>query len=136
MLGRSGTAELNEVHLHTRVASPIARKETGKQGLHRLRQGAQLQHARLSTLERPRPLAEGFDVRQQSPRPLQQVLALGGKLGAAPDPVEQLDIQRGLKGTDLPRQRWLAYVQPADGPAEAAGIDDGHEGAQMSQVHP
>src|SRR5262245_65890367 len=108
MLAHGGAAQLNEVYFDTRVASPIARKETGEQGLHHLRRGAQPQHARLSALERPRPLAEGFDVRQQSPRPLQQVLAVGRELGAAPDPVEQLDIQRGLESTDLPRQRWLA----------------------------
>src|SRR5439155_23880040 len=40
------------------------------------------------------------------------------------------------EGADPPRQRRLAEVQSGAGPAEATGVDDGHEGAQVSQLHP
>ena len=56
-------------------------------------------------------------------------------LDPTPDTVEELDVQLGLEGADLPRQRRLTEVQSRDGAAEAAGVDDGHESAQVSQVH-
>ena len=56
--GQTDAAVLDEVHLDAGVPPPIARKETGEQGLHRLRRGAHPEHACLPSFERPRPLAE------------------------------------------------------------------------------
>ena len=124
-----GAAVLDEVHLDAGVPPSIARKKAGEQGLHRLRGGADPEHPGLSPLEGPGPLAERVGVRQQSAGSPQEVFALRSELDATPDPVEEADVQLGLEGADLTRQRRLTQIQSGDRPAESAGVDDAHEGA-------
>ena len=101
-----------------------------------MRGGADPEHPGLSALEGPGPLGERVGVRQQSASSPQEVFALRGELDATPDPVEELDVQLGLERADLTRQRRLTQIQSGARPAESAGVDDAHEGAEVSQVHP
>jgi hypothetical protein len=100
-----------------------------------LRRGAHPEDTGLSTFERPRPLSDGVGIRQQTTGSPQQVVTLGGDLNAPPDAIEEPDVQLVLEGTDLTRQGRLTQIQSDGGPGEAAGVDDGDEGAQVSQVH-
>ena len=50
-------------------------------------------------------------------------------------PVEQACTEDAFQGLDLLRQRWPGNSQPRGGPAEIEFLGDGHEVAQLAQLH-
>jgi hypothetical protein len=130
--GQPDSAVLDEVHVDPGMTAPIAWKEAGEQSFHRLGRGPDPEHAGLAALEGPGPLPERVGSRQQLAGTAQEILALGSELNAPTDTVEQPNTELDLERPDLSRQGRLTQVQPGAGPREAAGVDDGHEGAQVS----
>src|SRR6202035_1856642 len=72
---------------------------------------------------------------EQRPGAREQRLAGRGKRHAAAVPVEQAGTEDAFEGLDLLRQRWSGNVQPGRGPAEVEFLGDGHEVAQLAQLH-
>jgi hypothetical protein len=133
--GQAGPTVLDEVDLHVREAAPVAGQERRQHAFDHLRGRADPEHPGLAKLERARPPFQRVGVEDQTAAASDQVLALGREPDAPPDAVEQPHAELGLEGADLPRQGRLTDVQPADGSTEAARVDDGREGAQVSQLH-
>ena len=65
----------------------------------------------------------------------EQYLPGRGKRYAAAVPVEQACTEIAFQGLDLLRQRWSGNAQPRGGPAEVEFLGDGHEVAQLAELH-
>jgi hypothetical protein len=129
------TAVFDEVHLDAGMAAPILRQEAGEEILDHLRRCADPKDPGLSSLERPRALAERVRFSQQAAAAAQQIFAFRCQLHAATDPVEQRHAELGFERLYLPRQRRLAQVQAGSRAGDAAGVDNGRERAQVLKVH-
>src|SRR5207302_5411060 len=98
---QADAAILRELYLDAGMASLILREESHHHALDQLRRGADPKQAALARFEGARPFADGLGVAQEPSTALQQVLALGCQLNAAPDPIEQPYTQFGLQCMDL-----------------------------------
>ena len=58
-----------------------------------------------------------------------------GQVDPARGPVQQGDAELGLELADLLGQRRLGHVQPFGGPPEVPLLGDGHEVAQVAELH-
>ncbi len=72
---------------------------------------------------------------QQRPGTGEQRLAGRGKRHVAAVPVEQACSEGAFQGLDLLRQRRSGNAQPRGGPAEVEFLGDGHEVAQLPELH-
>ena len=72
---------------------------------------------------------------QQRPGAWEQRIASRGKRHGPAVPVEQACTEVAFQGLDLLRQRWSGNTQPRGGPAEVEFLGDGHEVAQLAQLH-
>ena len=72
---------------------------------------------------------------QQRPGAREQRLASRGKRHGAAVPVEQAGTEDAFQDLDLLRQRWSGNAQPRGGPAEVEFLGDGHEVAQLPELH-
>ena len=73
--------------------------------------------------------------RQELAAAPEQVFAFRCELYPSADAVEQWDAQFDLQCMDLPRGGRLTQIQAPGCPVNSAGIHDGDEGAQVTQVH-
>src|SRR5262249_39072863 len=105
-------AVLDQVHLDSCMAAAIPRKESGQQGLHRLRRGADTEHAGLAALEGARPLPQRVGTGQELAGSAQEILALRSEARAPSDPVEEPDAELVFERSDLAGQRGLTQVEP------------------------
>jgi hypothetical protein len=84
---------------------------------------------------RARALADRLGVGQEAPAPLEQVLACGRQLNAAPDQIEQPHTQFRLERMKLSGDGGLAEVDPPNRRAQSPGIRNGDKNLQVAQVH-
>ncbi len=80
----------------------------------------------------PRGVLDRF---QDAQRVLVEGRARRGQLHLPGGTGEQLGTELGLQLADRLRKRGLRHVQPRGRPAEVAGLGDGDEVTQMSQLH-
>ena len=65
----------------------------------------------------------------------EQVFPFRRQVYASTDTIEKQDAEFDFQRTDLPRDRRLAQIHSGSRPMDAAGISDGHEGAQAPKIH-
>jgi hypothetical protein len=113
------------------MAPPILLEEGHQRTLDQLRHRAYPEHPSLTGLEGARAFADRLGVDQEAPAPLEQVLACGRQLNAAPDQIEQPHTQFRLKRMKLSGNGWLAEVDPPNRRAQSPGIGNGNKGLQV-----
>jgi hypothetical protein len=129
------TPLLDQMDLNARVTALIGGQEIRKHALDHLRRRAHPKCPRLTGFEGPCALAERVGFRQETAAAAQQIFALQGELNASADAIEQGHAELGFEGVDLPRKSRLTDIEARRSASDAAGIDDGDEGAQVAKVH-
>jgi hypothetical protein len=125
----------DKLHLDTGMAMPERFKEWRECILYDLRRGSDPKYSRFTFLEHARVLGERIGLGQQTSAAPKELLAFRRQSDATSDAIKEQHLQFILKRLNLPRGGWLGNVQSRRRLGHAAGVDDCHEGAQMTEVH-
>jgi hypothetical protein len=91
--------------------------------------------ATVRTPQELRPVPDGSQRPESIAAFRQQHLTVAGQNQPAPDAIEQRDAEVGFKVLDLAGQRGLRDAELSRGFGDRAQVRDGHERAQMPEVH-
>src|SRR5262249_16302678 len=133
--GQRVAAVLDQLDFDGRMAGAPVSEKARQRILNDRRGGPDAHDARVAFPERACSLAEGLSLCQQASAAAKEVLAFRSEVKASADAVEQQHAKLCLKGLNLPGRGRLGEIEARRRAMNAAGVDDGREGAQVAEVH-
>jgi hypothetical protein len=125
----------DQLHVDTGMAMPEGAKEWRECMLYDLRRRSDPKDSRFAYLEHARVLGERIGLGQQTTAAPKQLLTFRRQSDATSDAIKEQQLQFVLQRVNLSGGGRLAEVQSGRRAGDAAGVNNRHERAQMTEVH-